>query len=91
MNNKQHKSDSILKKRIPNGKFLIITSAQHMRRAQYCFKQENINTTAFPTDCTTSYINFNFEYLFLPRIDALEVWETLLHEWIGYIVYKIRF
>ena len=84
-------SSIILKKQFPNGKFLIITSALHMRRAQFCFSQANIKTTAFPTDCTTSYINFNVEYLFLPNANALTVWETLIHEWIGYIIYKITF
>ena len=62
-----------------------------MRRAQFCFEKANIKTTAFPTDCTTSYTNFSIEYLFLPRVDAFEVWEDLIHEWIGYIAYKIKF
>jgi len=84
-------SAKILKKEYPNGKILLITSANHMRRAQFCFEKANIKTTAFPTDCTTSYTNFSIEYLFLPRVDAFEVWEDLIHEWIGYIVYKIKF
>jgi len=84
-------SAKILKKEYPNGKFLLITSANHMKRAQFCFEKANIKTTAFPTDCTTSYTNFRVEYLFLPRVDALEVWENLIHEWIGYIAYKINF
>ncbi|MEC9209110.1 MAG: YdcF family protein [Bacteroidota bacterium] len=84
-------SAKILKKKYPNGKILLITSANHMKRAQFCFEKANIKTTAFPTDCTTSYTNFSIEYLFLPRVDAFEVWEDLIHEWIGYIVYKIKF
>jgi len=84
-------SSIILKEKFPNGNFLIITSAKHMRRAQYCFNQTNIKTTAFPTDCTTSYNNFGFEYLFLPRADALKIWESLFHEWIGYLVYRLHF
>ncbi len=84
-------SSIILKKKFPNGSFLIITSAHHMRRAQFCFNKTKIKTTAFPTDCTNSYTNFNFEYLFLPRTEALETWESLIHEWIGYIIYRIKF
>ena len=84
-------SAKILNKEYPNGNFLLITSAQHMRRAQLCFNKTNIKTTAFPTDCTTSYTNFGAEYMFLPRVSALEAWEDLIHEWIGYIVYKIKF
>ena len=84
-------SAEILKKQFPNGDFLLITSATHMKRAQLCFDIANLKTTAFPTDCTTSYTNFGIEYLLLPRVSALEVWENLIHEWIGYLVYKIKF
>ena len=62
-----------------------------MRRAQLCFEKAGLKTTAFPTDCTTSYTNFGIEYMFLPRISAIEVWENLMHEWIGFFVYKVTF
>jgi len=81
----------ILKQKLPDASVLLITSAQHMKRAQYCFERASIQTTAFPTDCTTSYTNFGIEYMLLPRISALEVWENLIHEWIGLLVYKITF
>ena len=84
-------SSEILKKKYKNGKFLIVTSAQHMRRSQLCFEKAGLKTTAFPTDCTTSYTNFGIEYMLLPRISALEVWENLIHEWIGFLVYKVTF
>ena len=84
-------SAKILKKEYSNGTFLLITSANHMKRAQFCFEKAGIITQAFPTDCTTSFTNFGVEYMFLPRVNALEVWETLIHEWIGYTVYKIKF
>ena len=73
------------------GKVLLITSANHMKRAQLCFEKAGLKTTAFPTDCTTSYTNFGIEYMFLPRISAIEVWENLMHEWIGFLVYKVTF
>lgn len=84
-------SSEILKKKYKNGKFLIVTSAQHMRRSQLCFEKAGLKTTAFPTDCTTSYTNFGIEYMLLPSLRALEVWENLIHEWIGFVVYKITF
>ena len=82
-------SSVILKKIFPNGDFLLITSAQHMRRAKYCFDKTNIKITSFSTDCTNSKINLNIEYLLMPQVEALKKWETLFHEWIGYIVYRI--
>jgi len=84
-------SATILNEIYPNGSFLLITSASHMKRAQLCFEKANLKTTAFPTDCTTSYSTIGVEYLLLPSVSALEIWQTLIHEWIGYIVYKITF
>ena len=84
-------SAEILQKEYPKGKFLLITSASHMKRAQFCFEKAGVITQAFPTDCTTSYTNFSLEYILLPSVEALEQWEDLIHEWIGYIVYKIKF
>ena len=33
----------------------------------------------------------SWEYILIPRIEALEQWQRLIHEWIGYVVYKIAF
>ena len=74
-----------------NKKTLLITSANHMRRAQFCFNKKNFNIDCYPTDGTSSDIKLSFDYLFIPNINALEKWETMIHEIIGYIVYKIKF
>ena len=84
-------SAEILKEKYKEGSFLLITSANHMRRAQLCFNKANLKTTAFPTDCTTSYRSTAYEYILFPRAEALERWEDLIHEWTGYIVYKMKF
>ena len=72
-------------------KSLLITSAQHMRRAKFCFNINNFYVDCYPTDCTSDDIMLSFNYLVLPNIDALRKWETIIHELIGYIVYKIKF
>ena len=84
-------SAEILKEKYNEGSFLLITSANHMRRAQLCFNKANLKTTAFPTDCTTSYRSTAYHYVLFPRVEALDRWQNLIHEWIGYIVYKIKF
>jgi len=84
-------STKILKEKYNEGTFLLITSANHMRRAQLCFDKANLQTTAFPTDCTTSYRSMRYDYMLFPRVEALERWQNLIHEWIGYIVYTIKF
>ena len=84
-------SAEILKEKYNEGTFLLITSANHMRRAQLCFNKANLEITAFPTDCTNSYRSTGYDYILFPRVEALERWQDLIHEWIGYIVYKINF
>ena len=84
-------SAEILKKEYNKGSFLLITSANHMKRAQLCFNKANLKTTAFPTDCTTSYRNTGYDNILFPKAEALEKWQDLIHEWIGYIVYTIKF
>ena len=62
-----------------------------MRRAKLCFIKNNLNIETYSTDCISYNIPITFNYLFIPNVKALEKWESLIHEWIGYIVYKIRF
>ena len=70
---------------------LLITSANHIKRAKFCFNKNNFTIDCYPTDCTSTDITLSFDYLFIPNTDALEKWESLFHEWIGYIVYRIKF
>ena len=72
-------------------KSLLITSAIHMKRAKFCFNKNNFNIDCYPTDFTDSEITLSVDYLLIPNINALEKWEDLIHEWIGYIVYRIKF
>jgi uncharacterized SAM-binding protein YcdF (DUF218 family) len=69
---------------------LLITSANHMKRATYCFKKQNIKHDTFPTDGIKNNITLHFGYLFIPDSKVLKQWESLIHEWIGYIVYRIK-
>ena len=72
-------------------RLLLITSAVHMKRATFCFNKNNLTVESYPTDCTESNIILSFDYLFIPNIKALIKWEILIHELIGYFVYKIKF
>ena len=85
------KNTAILIKSDLAHKLLLITSAKHMRRAKFCFNKNNFKIDCYPTDFTNSDITLSFDYLFIPNIDALSKWESLIHEWIGYIVYRIKF
>ena len=79
----------ILDEEIPNGKFLLFTSAVHMRRASASFKMQGINVDLYSTNQTIRLRNFSFENILLPSSMAVYYWETMLHEINGFIVYKI--
>ena len=81
----------ILNRDFENGKFLLVTSAIHMRRSLLCFEKQGIKITAFSTDFSMSERKLYFDHLFLPEAQILNRWGNLFHEWIGYIVYSITF
>lgn len=78
-------SKEILQKNFPNQKYLLITSAFHLRRAQACFGKENLDVEVFSTDFysidQTSYL--------IPSEKALVEWSILFREMLGYLSYKI--
>ena len=58
-----------------------------MKRVKFFYKN-NVNIDCYPTDCTNSDITLSLDYLFIPNIDTLGKWESLIHEWNGY---RIKF
>jgi uncharacterized SAM-binding protein YcdF (DUF218 family) len=82
-------SAQILKKEFPSGKFLLITSSIHMRRAIGCFNKAGIEVTPYSTCKITGRRTFRIGHLFIISIEALDNWDKLIHEVIGYAVYAI--
>jgi len=80
-------SAKILKEKFPDKKYLLVTSAFHMRRAHACFTKAGVTTTSFSTDLHShkELLNLNS---FMPQEEAFSEWHGLLHEIIGYLVYK---
>lgn len=79
----------ILDSLAPHGKYLLITSGYHMRRSLKCFEKVGIHTMPFSTDRYAGPPKFQFDYAFIPDVGALQGWDALLHEWVGYITYRI--
>lgn len=73
----------------PHGHYLLITSASHMRRALGCFKKAGIQVTPFSADRYSGPRKFLFDHMFIPNKYALQSWDVMLHEWVGYITYKV--
>jgi uncharacterized SAM-binding protein YcdF (DUF218 family) len=66
---------------------LLITSGYHMPRSLACFKKENWNCDTFSTDIRFHSRDFTPDVLFIPRVEAIANWQTLLKEWVGIIAY----
>lgn len=82
-------SAAILKKDFPGQKILLITSAYHMRRSMACFEKQGITVTPFSVDEQSGRGQYTPDKLIIPDVFYLEGWDKLIHEWIGYVSYKI--
>lgn len=82
-------SKVILMRNFNNGKYLLITSAFHMRRAVACFKKEEIPVTPYSVDRYSGPRKFQFDHLMIPNSETLFNWDSLIHEIVGYLTYKM--
>jgi uncharacterized SAM-binding protein YcdF (DUF218 family) len=69
-------------------RFIVITSAFHMRRSTGCFAKAGITHAVFPSDFNSTDRQFRPEG-FIPAESALAGWHKLFHEISGYIIYKL--
>ncbi|NBP70930.1 MAG: YdcF family protein [Cytophagia bacterium] len=74
---------------IPVGDCLLVTSAFHMRRARACFKKAGMDIDYFTCDFRSSPRSFTPDILLVPRLEGLLIWQKLLKEWVGMVVYKM--
>lgn len=79
----------ILEKRIPKGKFLLITSGFHMRRSLGCFKVAGVEVTPYSVDRMSGPWRWDFDFLIVPHVEVIGSWNVLLHEIMGEIMYKL--
>ncbi|WP_337044911.1 YdcF family protein [Emticicia sp. 17c] len=78
----------ILKKQFPNQKYLLITSAFHLRRAIGCFEKVNVKVTPFGSHYLSSQRRIGLIH-FLPWADPMARLQLVLREIVGYISYWI--
>ena len=79
----------ILMRNFNIGKYLLITSAFHMRRAVACFNKQEIAVTPYSVDRYSGPRKYQFHHLFIPNSETLFNWDSLIHEIVGYLVYKM--
>ncbi len=83
-------SAEILKKNPQFGnRFILFTSAFHIKRAEGCFLKVGIKVTPFPTAFKSKARSFTIDNLLIPReLNMLDAYD-LVHELVGYVVYKV--
>lgn len=73
------------------GSILLVTSAFHMPRSLAAFKKAGYtNITPYITNRMSGPRRFDWDFCLLPNAEALTNLNMLIHEWIGYMVYKMR-
>lgn len=74
-----------------DGNFLLVTSGYHMPRSLAVFKKAGYkNITPYITNRSSGLRRFTFDHLFIPNPGVLFAFEHLIHEWVGYLTYKIK-
>jgi len=79
----------ILNRDFPDQKYLLVTSAFHMKRSELCLQKQGVQFDVFPAGYLTDRPTFNFEDVVIPRATAIEKWEKLFKEWVGIATYKV--
>lgn len=73
------------------GDLLLVTSAYHLPRAMAVFKKAGFsNLVPYQTNRVSGQRRFTFDHLLIPNTDALFGLQFLIHEWMGYLVYKVK-
>lgn len=83
------KTAEILRSKFPNQKYLLVTSAFHMKRSRLCLEKQGIEFDTFPAGYLTDRPSFNFDDLIIPSAFAIGKWETIIKECVGIVMYKV--
>lgn len=82
-------SAKILNEQFPGQKYLLITSAFHMKRSSLCLEAQGISFDKFPAGFRTDRPTAKFDDLFIPRSNSIERWEVIIKEMAGIATYRL--
>jgi uncharacterized SAM-binding protein YcdF (DUF218 family) len=78
----------ILRKQFPNQRYLLFTSAFHIRRSLGCFQKEGIKVQTYRTNVLSAEPTFNLDKL-LPNYKDFYLTSLLMREISGYWIYRL--
>lgn len=86
-----HESAVNIKSMLPvdSGKYVLITSAFHMRRSEACFKKVGFNVDTFSADYYTHPRYVTLDAFLIPRADCINIWQKMFKEWTGIAAYWV--
>ena len=70
--------------------YLLVTSAWHMRRAQYIFKKEGLDVIPCSSGLSTSNKRFTPDDYFMPDAVVLAGWNQYFKEVVGLIIAHLK-
>ncbi|MDQ3537038.1 MAG: YdcF family protein [Bacteroidota bacterium] len=79
----------VLNNYFPGGKYLLVTSAFHLRRAHASFQKAGINTDIFSTDFYANPRKYTLQTLIIPNDIAIRKWSIFINELVGIMFYKL--
>lgn len=79
----------IVTENYPSASCVLVTSGYHMPRAKRCFDKTGLTVTPFSVDQYAGERKYLFDHLFIPNALTFAKWDMLIHEWAGFISYKI--
>lgn len=83
-------TQKILAEKFSGASCLLITSAWHQRRSMGCFRKAGVKFTPYSVDFIGEKDRWAPEHLLLPDRMGFYLWELLIKEWVGYVVYWAR-
>lgn len=73
------------------GNFLLVTSGFHMRRSMAIFEKAGYkNIYPYVTNRVSGVRRKTLDHLLIPNSNALFGSDLLIHEWVGYLIYKLK-
>lgn len=77
-------------KNLADKRYILVTSAFHMRRAENCFRKTGLNFDTIRVDFRIDDDDYIPATYIVPSAVVLENWQLLIKEWLGFIAYRLK-